>query len=90
MEFRASKKTILILIMCFLLLVLAILGFIFKDKIQHIINIRDFYKDATYNAKEIYDIFYKDKISYSTFEKIYEGYTWKGIHMDVYTELNKI
>ena len=40
--------------------------------------------------KEIYDIFYKDKISYSTFEKIYEGYTWKGIHMDVYTELNKI
>ena len=57
---------------------------------MNIINIRDFYKDATYNAKEIYDIFYKDKISYSTFEKIYEGYTWKGIHMDVYTELNKI
>lgn len=38
MKFRASKKTILILIMCFLLLVLAILGFIFKDKILGIIN----------------------------------------------------
>lgn len=49
MKFRASKKTILILIMCFLLLVLAILGFIFKDKIQHIINIRDFYNLDKYS-----------------------------------------
>ena len=61
-----------------------------KLNINDIINIRDFYNDAIYNAKEIYNIFYKNKISYSAFEKIYEGYTWKGIHMDVYTNINKI
>ena len=39
MKFKASKKTILILIICFLLLVLAILGFIFRDKILGIYNL---------------------------------------------------
>lgn len=61
-----------------------------KLNINDIITIREFYKESVYNAKEVWSLFYKDKISYSTFEKIYEGYTWRGILMDVYNKTNKL
>ena len=30
-------------------------------------------------------LLYSDKISFSAFQKIWEGSTWKGVHDDVYT-----
>ena len=32
---------------------------------------------------------YKSKISFSAFQKIWEGTTWKDINFEVYTEENK-
>jgi hypothetical protein len=33
---------------------------------------------------------YKDRINYSGFNKIWSGFNWKHIHMDVYTPENKL
>ena len=50
-------------------------------------NIRECYKNHQ-EQKIIYQE-YKDKIGESGFKKIWNGYTWKDIHMDVYTDENK-
>lgn len=56
--------------------------------IQEVYDIREIYSTLSMCCSECYEQ-YKDKISYSAFEKIWEGRTWTSIHMDVYTELNK-
>ena len=52
-----------------------------------IYDIRECYRQH----KLLRDVYsnYKNRISYSAFEKIWEGQTWKLIHMDVYTYENK-
>lgn len=50
-------------------------------------DIREYYKNHN-DQKEIYQL-YCDKIGTSGFKKIWNGYTWKDIHMDVYTDENK-
>lgn len=59
-----------------------------KLTIDDVIQIRTLYKQNI-NVKYCWNTLYKDKISYSAFEKVYEGYTWKGIMMDVYTTSRK-
>ena len=56
-------------------------------KNEDVYNIRDKYAKIK-NPKEVYEQ-YKNKISYATFLNIWRGNSWKGIHMDVYTESNK-
>ena len=58
-----------------------------KLKEKDVIDIRNRYaahefKDDVYND-------YKDLIGKSGFHKIWNGETWKTVHMDVYTEENK-
>ena len=55
---------------------------------QDVYNIREIYRSLSVCCSECYEN-YKDKISSSAFEKIWEGKTWTSIHMDVYTDLNK-
>ena len=38
--------------------------------------------------KDVYEL-YKDKITFNSFARIWDGSTWAGIHSDVYTEENK-
>lgn len=52
-----------------------------------VIDIRNRY--ANHELKEdVYEL-YKDKIGKSGFHKIWNGETWKKVHMDVYTSENK-
>lgn len=70
---------------------------------QH--NIGESNPNAKLTAQEIYDIreaynnhqrkwsvyeLYKDKVTKYSFSNIWDGYSWKDIHYDVYTEENKI
>lgn len=57
--------------------------------VEDIIQIRKIYNECKLGVKSAWEL-YKDKISYSAFEKIYEGITWKNICPEVYTEENKI
>lgn len=59
-----------------------------KLKTKDVFNIREIYNSLTMSCSECYEI-YKNKISFSAFEKIWEGQTWNGIHMEVYTQHNK-
>jgi group I intron endonuclease len=52
-------------------------------------DIRKIYSECKIGCYECWQM-YKDKISYSAFEKVYEGATWKNIMPEVYTEDNKI
>lgn len=54
---------------------------------QEVYFIREKYAEICYSS-DIYDMF-KNKISYSTFINIWRGYTWKTVHMDVYTSSNR-
>lgn len=49
-----------------------------------VIDIRTRYKKLERKSKVYQD--YKDKISKSGFHKVWNGYTWKNIMMDVYTQ----
>lgn len=51
-----------------------------------VMEIRKLYKSCTYGPKHWYNKFYKDKLSYSGFEKIWEGTSWAHIMPEVYTE----
>lgn len=59
-----------------------------KLSTKDVYDIREIYGTLSMCCSECYDL-YKDRISYSAFEKIWEGKTWVSIHMDVYTALNK-
>lgn len=50
-------------------------------------QIREEYNNIK-SPEEVYKQ-YENKIAYDTFINIWRGYTWNGIHMDVYTEENK-
>ena len=56
--------------------------------VKDVYDIREVYSTLSICCSECYER-YKDRISYSAFEKIWEGRTWTSIHMDVYTPLNK-
>lgn len=55
---------------------------------KEVYEIREKYSERKLFIRDVYK-FYKEKISFSAFEKIWEGSTWKTVHMDVYTEENK-
>lgn len=52
-------------------------------------EIRRIYAECKVGCSECWEM-YKDKISYSAFEKVYEGITWKSIMPEVYTEERKV
>ena len=56
--------------------------------VDDVIQIRTLYSENKIGVNECWGM-YKDKISYSAFEKIFEGATWKSIMPEVYTEENK-
>lgn len=56
--------------------------------VDDVINIRDIYASLMTPCSKCYEL-YKEKISFSAFEKIWEGITWKSVHSDVYTDDNK-
>lgn len=61
-----------------------------KLKIEDVIFIRKIYNSKTdLTKKEIYNEFFKDKVGWRGFEKVWSGDTWKTIKMEVYNEENK-
>lgn len=56
--------------------------------VEDVINIRELYKECKLSLSQCWTL-YKDKISYSAFQKVWLGETWQGISMDVYTKENK-
>lgn len=54
---------------------------------EDIVYIRNCYNEHK-RRKEVYELF-KDKITFSSFAKIWDGTTWKEIRPEVYTEENK-
>lgn len=54
---------------------------------EDVYKIREEYNNHK-DQKEVY-LSYKNKIGESGFKKIWNGYTWKQIHYDVYTQENK-
>lgn len=59
-----------------------------KLTVEDVENIRDLYNECKIGCKEAWKI-YKEKISFDAFQKVYEGYTWKSVKPEVYTEENK-
>lgn len=59
-----------------------------KLTVEDVMEIRTIYEECKIGVSECW-LLYKSKISYSAFEKIWEGQTWKGIMDDVYTKENK-
>ncbi len=57
--------------------------------VRDVEKIREIYNECKIGPIECWETYYKDKISYSAFEKIYEGTTWTSIMPDVYTLENK-
>lgn len=58
-----------------------------KVTLKDIIQIRRIYSMNELRCKECWQI-YKDKISFSAFQKIWEGKTWTSVLPEVYTEEN--
>lgn len=59
-----------------------------KLSLNEVIQIRRLYASCAIGCKDCWKIF-SDKISYSAFEKIYEGQTWTSVMPEVYNEENK-
>lgn len=59
-----------------------------KLTIEDVIEIRTEYGKGIKSVKECWKE-YSDRISYSAFEKIWEGRTWKGVMPEVYNKENK-
>lgn len=53
-------------------------------KLADVVQIREIYHMGELRCKECWKM-YKDKISYSAFQKIWEGTTWKTVMPEVYT-----
>lgn len=61
-----------------------------KVSLDEVIQIREIYSMGDLSCKECWEMF-SHKISFSAFQKIWEGSTWKGVLDEVYTEeLKKI
>ena len=58
-----------------------------KLKFADVVQIREIYAMGELRCKECWQL-YSDKISYSAFQKIWDGITWKGIMDEVYTQEN--
>jgi group I intron endonuclease len=58
-----------------------------KLTVAEVVQIREIYAMKELRCKECWELF-SDKISYSGFQKIWDGTTWKGIMDDVYTKEN--
>jgi hypothetical protein len=56
--------------------------------VEDVMEIRTIYNEGNIGVTECWKQ-YSNRISYSAFEKIWEGVTWKGIMDYVYTEENK-
>lgn len=59
-----------------------------KLTIDEVREIRKIYSEGKIGCYECWQM-YKDKISYSAFEKVYEGTTWRNIMPEVYSDENK-
>lgn len=59
-----------------------------KLSLNDVIQIRRLYASCAIGCRDCWKIF-SDKISYSAFEKIYEGQTWASVMPEVYNEENK-
>ena len=57
--------------------------------VDEVIQIREIYAMKELRCKECWEMF-SNKISYSGFQKIWDGITWKGIMDEVYTKENII
>lgn len=55
---------------------------------EDVIDIRKNYESREMSCGSCYEI-YKDRISYSAFEKIWEGSTWRSVMPEVYSEETK-
>ena len=55
-------------------------------KLSHedVVQIREIYAICELKLEECWKLF-KDKISYSAFQKVWDGTTWQGIMSEVYT-----
>ena len=60
-----------------------------KLSLKEVIQIREIYYMGELRCKECWEL-YKTKISYSAFQKIWEGTTWKSIMPEIYTNEMKI
>lgn len=56
-----------------------------KLSLDEVIQIREIYSTGDLSCKECWEMF-RDKISFSAFQKVWEGTTWRGILDEVYTE----
>ena len=56
-----------------------------KLSLNEVIQIREIYYMGELRCKECWNM-YKYKISYSAFQKIWEGITWKSVMPEIYTE----
>ena len=57
-------------------------------KEEDVLYIRNIYSKRITTPKKLWRNEFSEKISWSAFQKIWEGTTWKEISMDVYTEEN--
>lgn len=55
---------------------------------QDVRDIRTLYAKKEMSSKEAYEL-YSERINWTGFSKIWNGYTWNKVMMDVYTEENK-
>ena len=53
---------------------------------EEVITIRNYYAECKLTCSQCWEQLYKDKISFSAFEKIWEGTTWQQVCPDSYTE----
>lgn len=58
-----------------------------KLSVEEIIQIREIYAMCELRCKDCWKL-YQDRISFSAFQKIWEGVTWTSILPEVYTETN--
>ncbi len=58
-----------------------------KLTVDDVKRIRTIYNDGKIGCKECWSM-YSDRISFSAFEKIFEGVTWKSVMPEVYTKEN--
>ena len=54
-----------------------------------VIEIRELYAKKEKAARETYEEFYSERINWTGFHKIWNGYTWTKVMMEVYTPENK-
>lgn len=51
-------------------------------------EIRRYYQECKLSVKECWKLYYSDVLSFSGFQKIWDGTTWHGIMQEVYTKEN--